>query len=121
MNTTKQRIAIGKLCGWTQVETYKWDNSNPSVRLPKQFHIDKSGVFHNLPDYLSDLNAMHEAERILTPEQWDNYCEYLFDLLGIETPYDNPNLHYSSFSWLIHATAAQHAEAFLKTFDLWAD
>jgi hypothetical protein len=59
------------------------------------------------PDYPKDLNAMHEVENLLTPLQWVSYGRHL------ETLCDETN------TWPIHATAAQRAEAFLKTLNLW--
>ena len=56
-----------------------------------------------LPDYLNDLNAMHEAERKLSAAFWDRYAQWLRELTS------------SNRRFLIaHATAAQRAEAFLR-------
>jgi hypothetical protein len=55
-----------------------------------------------LPDYLNDLNAMHEAEKVLTADQWFEYDRLM--------PLRDPQK--------IHATAAQRAEAFIKTLGL---
>jgi hypothetical protein len=59
-----------------------------------------------IPDYLNDLNAMHEAENILSSEKWQrrDYIDYLSE--------DDQWLH-------VHSTAAQRAEAFLRTLNLW--
>lgn len=61
-----------------------------------------------LPDYLNDLNAMHEAEKVLTEDQARNYSELL---RGFQV------VHFGA----IHATASQRAEAFLRTLGLWED
>ncbi len=62
-----------------------------------------------LPDYLSDLNAMHEAEKTLHGNNWRPY----HDKLAIIT---------MSGPWpAIDATAAQRAEAFLRTIGKWED
>ena len=59
-------------------------------------------------DYTSDLTAMHEAERTLTCLQSEDYGEELRKICQSD--------------WFIyHATAAQRAEAFLKTLNLWTD
>jgi hypothetical protein len=70
---------------------------------------------HRLPDYLNDLNAMHEAEKVLRPDgvygewaKWEVYVKTLGDKL---TGPDD----------VAHATAAQRAEAFLKTIGKWTD
>jgi len=70
---------------------------------------DKCWYFtHQLPDYLSDLNAMHEAEKILNTNQAADYCELLRPII--------------CGCWrLVHATAAQRAEAFLRTLGLWEE
>jgi hypothetical protein len=61
-------------------------------------------IGNDVPDYLSDLNAMHEAEKVLTLEQKSVYCLELNKLI-----------------YGMCATAAQRAEAFLKTLGLWED
>jgi hypothetical protein len=80
MSPEAQRIAIAEACGWTRY-------------FPES----------TLPDYLSDLNAMHEAEKVLTPEQGWEYAQNLVVDGGR--------------GWF--ATAAQRAEAFLRTLNLW--
>jgi hypothetical protein len=57
------------------------------------------------PDYCNDLNAMHEAEKVLTFKDWEFYC----DELG------------GSFQGCAHATARQRAEAFLRTLGKWEE
>ena len=64
-----------------------------------------------LPDYLNDLNAMYEAEKALSRQ---DKREYAFQINGgcYTSGLDD------TFN-IVHATAAQRAEAFLKTLDLW--
>ena len=57
------------------------------------------------PDYLNDLNAMHEAEKVLTDKQAILY-DSILDLIS---------------GWTFHRTAAQRAEAFLRTIGKWED
>lgn len=55
-------------------------------------------------DYCGDLNAMHEAEKVLTTfDEWDIYCVHLGDT--------QPSC--------AKATARQRAEAFLRTLGKW--
>ena len=58
---------------------------------------------------------MHEAEKVLTDEQWEHYRAILYTL----TPksFALPDCERSN----IHANAAQRAEAFLKTLGLWEE
>lgn len=58
-----------------------------------------------MPNYLGDLNAMHEAEKHLTPNQLSAMNEVLDRLTRIGTHLAE------TYPW--HATAAQRAEAFL--------
>ena len=100
MNNEKQRIAIAEACGW---------KPNPFIR-------DMSGqVFpQSPPDYLNDLNAMHEAEKMLTEHQWDEY-ERVLRLVC-----DGCSYFEGAGKELLHATAAQRAEAFLRTLGKWS-
>jgi hypothetical protein len=66
-----------------------------------------------LPDYLHDLNAMHEMEKMLPFDRRRFYCEMLVKVIGSLTP---------QLEWeMIHATAAQRREAFLRTFGKWKE
>lgn len=60
MTPEKQRIAIAEVCGWKWTE----DGWHDTVRK----RAVKMIAGHNLPDYLNDLNAMHEAVMF----KWDN-------------------------------------------------
>jgi hypothetical protein len=64
------------------------------------------------PDYLNDLNAMHEAEDTIRDNSWA-WLTYMSQLNRI------PSLEDEWLLAAVHATAAQRAEAFLKTLELW--
>lgn len=71
------------------------------------------------PDYLRDLNTMHEAEKILTHEQRygvSGIGAWLEDVLSRDL--DKANVRHFDF---LHATAAQRAEAFLKAIGQWEE
>lgn len=57
-------------------------------------------------DYCADLNAMHEAEKVLTELQCGFFRTHLRERL-------------ENYIW--HATARQRAEAFLRTLGKWED
>jgi hypothetical protein len=65
-----------------------------------------------IPDYLNDLNAMHEAETVMTDQQRTSYLDKLYEVC-------NPHSMLNDDWNLTCATAAQRAEAFLKTLNLW--
>lgn len=62
------------------------------------------------PDYARDLNAMAGAEKTLTGSQKTQYIYRLQTLCGGQQFGDN-----------YFATAAQRAEAFLRTLNLWKE
>jgi hypothetical protein len=63
---------------------------------------------YRVPDYCNDLNAMHGAEKILTRDQIEVFCDQLL-----------PKHH--GIWWGIHTTSHQRAEAFLKTIGKWEE
>lgn len=96
MKAEDQRIAIAEACGWG------WD---PRYKL---WHGPSMSEGNTLPDYLRDLNAMHEAEKVLTEEQRQEFLGWVCTQAEFSTP--------EEYHWfLAHATAAQRAEAFLRT------
>jgi hypothetical protein len=58
---------------------------------------------------------MHDAEGILTHEQYTQFHKELAWVVSKDEVYSGPRY------FLIHATAAQRAEAFLRTLNLWTD
>jgi len=66
------------------------------------------------PDYANDLNAMHDAEESLTQEQRQSVATWICDSQA-ENGYE---MRY----WdVYHATAAERAEAFLRTIGKWQE
>ena len=68
----------------------------------------------DIPDYLNDLNVMHDVEMSLSdvppaPEKPSDRARYRMNLCTVSLMAGGP----------IHATAAQRAEAFLKTIGKW--
>jgi hypothetical protein len=99
MSEEQQRIAIAEACHpvFTKGTDGEWYFNSPYEGLV---------IFD-----LNDLNAMHEAEKILIRPNlyakggWDMYLRNL----AIVTDEQHP----------IDATAAQRAEAFLRTINKW--
>jgi hypothetical protein len=67
-----------------------------------------------VPDYPNDLNAMHEAENMLTETRVRSYASVLAQVLDTHPTVDLDDQYLN-----IHATAEQRAEAFLKTIGKW--
>ena len=114
MDTNDQRIAIAEVCGWKVITDSKGTHNIP----PNTTIIEFMGMGEpilDLPDYLNNLNDMHEAESIIYPH-WDTYFSMLID-----NRYRDANGHHPADLSPARATAAQRAEAFLKTLNLWID
>ncbi len=126
MNQEAQRIAIAEACGWCFVPEH--DRVSPEghtlIAVPEGW-INPEGEDALLPDYPNDLNAMHEAEGALTEDKADargndQCCRYITHLGEIVGCWKTSQLHNSLFQQA-HATAAQRAEAFLRTIGKWTD
>ena len=87
-----QRIA--EACGWKPAPRGRWKLNERVERFR--------------PDYLNDLNAMHEAEETLMHDDPHGYGCYSCDL-------------YEQYGNTVHLTAAQRAEAFLRTIGKWEE
>ena len=117
MTPGQQRIAIAEACGWTVTH---WKVNPFDVIATKD---GTEYLLKHLPNYLNDLNAMHEVEKVL----WDTgkAMEFTNQLVGIVCSA-------RGFRWdkgtsddhlmcLSHATAAERAEAFLRTIGKWEE
>jgi len=103
MKPELQRIKIADACGW------KWERLWTGELHGKP--VGEQGPFREVPDYLNDLNAMHEAEKSIG----DKYLYRKFLYLVV---LDDPENIANEPAW---ATAAQRAEAFLRTLNLWEE
>ena len=101
MTPEQQSIAIAEACGWTDTQI-----------------IDGKYGQTDVPNYLNDLNAMHDAEKVLTSKQKQTYAKSLSDAMSDSAPTDSCNTVWAD---TIHATASQRAEAFLCTIGKWEE
>ena len=102
MNEEKQRISIAEACG---MRLFEMGPDDQQWLKPK---LDGGVDQVALPDYLNDLNAMHEAEMPLGEFESTVYYDTLIYITGSQRA--------ATF-----ATASQRAEAFLKTIGKWED
>jgi hypothetical protein len=104
MTNEQINIVIAEACG------YEWVSNGWGCRFlgsptEKSFGPDTQSplcedAYGGLPDYCNCLNAMHEAEKVLNKNQWVAYGRELSRLNVFP---------------MVHATARQRAEAFLRT------
>lgn len=110
MSPEAQRIAIAEICGFINVRM--WSKS-----CIASMGINAKGEYWGslgVPDYLNDLNAMHEAENNIR-KSWDTYLSSLIEIRWRDAQLSQHPADLSP----TRATAAQRAEAFLKTIDKW--
>lgn len=126
MSPEAQRIAITEACGLKpRVICEHWKHPGRSATIEGcpacpphlktcclRILCDHPSEGASCKDYLNDLNAMHEAEKVLTEEQLKDYADWLLVISNSVS-----SLHASWFN----ATARQRAEAFLRTLGLWDD
>lgn len=117
MTNEEMDIAVAEACGWKQSRIGWW--MHPT--LP-----DNGGAEPLPPDYGSDLNAMHEAEKILTKEQQEFFYFFLFELAPCDENHgpvvpDGEDLMTPSGFSMLHASAGQRREAFLRTVCLFIE
>ena len=99
MTPEAQRIAIAKSVG---------------IHLHDGDHAPSNYVFAtDLPDYLNDLNVMHEAEKMLRKPMKGSDTD---TIIG-----DRMHKYAELIGYAFDATAAQRAEAFLRTIGKWED
>lgn len=100
MKPEQQRVAIAEACGWRIQEHVSPECKDEAIMC----WIRPNGNDwqpEKLPDYCNSLDAMHEAEKVLNNGQIVTYIQWL------------PR---GAFS-----TAAQRAEAFLRTIGKWTE
>jgi hypothetical protein len=122
MTPQAQQIAIAEACGYAgcprQWVYDCWETGCAAGVIEGTGRWEKDTS--KLPDYLNDLNAMHEAEETSyifkswrDTERWLNALEIA--VIGRRAE-SRPDL-----AFVFRATAAQRAEAFLHTLNLWDD
>ena len=109
MTPEQQRIAIAEACGWTEIEPCTCCDG-----VSRAYEPTPGAHKKHLPNYLNDLNAMHEAEdwiphHLSHIDYWQKGYGRFQTLLAelTITPYS--------------ATASQRAEAFLRTIGKWEE
>ena len=119
MTATEQRVALAKWMGWSHIE----DRSKP-LMMHEGFAMcgyPPEGIIVGkklkLPDFLNDLNAVHEALMKLPSDgKWAVYKHALMRICNFDAEND-------TVCWMIthNATAPQRFEALLRCLGLWKD
>jgi len=118
MTDTEIRIAIAQACGWRLIGTAPdgSDYGYPPNGLPVESCSEET-----VPDYLNDLNACWQFEETLSMQERTDFADYLWHMVDADFVDEDGQevvvLH-ESFN-LVHATARQRCESFLKVKGLW--
>lgn len=115
MNHDKQRIAIAEACGWTELVDIPYRRG--VFGTPPNGGVSQGSC---VPNYLNDLNAMHDAEKTLTNNQFWDYHKQLAEIVHRDYLQKCVPVNLMSDSD-ISATATQRAEAFLRTIGKWEE
>lgn len=124
MNKELQQIKIAEVCGyvWNDRRIGVWGWWTDPSGLQVSWGQNKLEAMSQLLmiDYLNDLNAMHEAEEILTIGQRGEFWDVLHRMVARHEFWGDDTTNDTCFR-VMHVTAAQRAEAFLKTLGLWEE
>lgn len=130
MRAEAQRKAIASACGYKVIDV-PFIPAQVNCHAPKTVFtaaaqsawqsIYKSGA-RPLPDYLSDLNAIAAAEVAALTSDKDRraFERILIRVIAERDQASEMSVEMYDFDFL-HATAAQRAEAFLRTLGLWKE
>ena len=113
MSPEEQRIAIAKAVGWKAIDGVRHIDPDSKIWLRPGDNGDDYHTHRRLPDYLHSLDACHEMEKGLTGAECLEYEKHL----NAATKHMK---HITAFP-MIHATAAQKCEAFLRAKNLWKE
>jgi hypothetical protein len=109
MTNEQINIIIAEACGW-QVHP-----KDRFIVIPPNSPHSVQPLF-SIPNYCNDLNALHEAEKVLTEEQM---AIYAWEIDKAFPPDQQDKIWFSRTYCFVHATAKQRAEAFLRTLGKW--
>jgi len=134
MTPQQQRIVIAEACGWSFIREGQSIERNYHIGCVTWVAISTDGRKYEYrkgyeeieyltkedacndrtPDYLNDLNAMHEAEKVLIDKGVNAWWAYVaFINRHNPTPFKSETA--------VNATASQRAKAFLQTLELWQE
>lgn len=124
MSPEAQRIAIAEACG--EKDPHWWCPLCLAEKSPHQVTYEENCTvcgrrveWFETPDYLNDLNACHEMEKVLDQAKLGIMHSFLEEI-G-ERDVEKILGHRPTFCFLWTATAGQRSEAFLKTLGLWVE
>lgn len=119
MKPEVQQIAIAEACKWRWNKRSIWTPSGGCFARYATPPPADDLLLKTLPDYPNDLNAMHEAEKLL--DEHDENRSIPMQDANWRSCYGHLLVQITGFSNPFHATAAQRAEAFLRVLGKWVE
>ena len=131
MKDEEINFEIAVACGWQNVHKPGFPGLVLGVP-PKSWRLNRDpfpnyyGRHYEVPNFVADLNAMRQAEETLLPDDaMYSQRNFYASILGDITMNDNgrgwtPLTNDDCFQ-ILHATARQRAEAFLRVLEKWKD
>ncbi len=104
MTIEQQNVAIAEACGWHGIKT-----GYQATALGPIGMFGPTRGYQHIPNYVGDLNRMHEAEKALYRLKLNSWQEYT-DQLQVVCAYP-----------IYVATAAHRAKAFLCAIGKWVE
>lgn len=88
---------------------------------PTEAEVASGSYYQYEPEFTRDLNACAEMEKVLVgTNRWQQYMQRLSEKICADA--DEPLNYDIETQWgMIHASAPQRCEAFLRTLGLWQD
>jgi hypothetical protein len=111
MTDLEINIAIAEMCGWGFLSKDKFIVIPPNSPYSVQ-------PLSTIPDYVNDLNAMHEAEKMSLSGS-TAWLEFAVNLMRVLEAEQMSELN--GMTCILQATARHRAEAFLRTVGKWKE
>jgi hypothetical protein len=110
MSPERQRVVIAELCGFTCIAKSDFGPVNGFCQ----------GELVRVPDYTGDLNAMHDALKVVRMQSKEaDFWFQLRQVLGF--PDAESDWSHLDFFSAVDCSAPQLAEALIRTFNKWED
>ena len=119
MSNEELNRKLAELLGWTNISLYE-DNQDPPIWTGRPKDLPRHEWDKRIPDYCTDLNAVHEVEMGLSadPDKQYDYGEYLREAAECTGPRGRHFVPNGFGIWAIATlTAKQRTEALIKTLE----
>lgn len=115
MTAFEQNIAIAEACGWKSIIE---DSTRPEGETVIGIPTWRPDCFRPIPSYTTDLNAMHESMKTMTPSQRGLFGGFLYTgKLCLFQDFCTGQMVFN----FANTECSKLAEAFLRTIGKWKE